>query len=358
MLYLMQQMTSGRLIIQDHKEQGYKVLFNTKTGAFVRVENEGVDEPFWSKDGPELIDLSITNYCNRECNFCYRQSNVNGTHMSMADIENIVLQAKEVGVLQIALGGGNPNQHPKFIELLKLIKSYGIVPSYTTNGMGLTDDILKATADYCGAMAISLYPPYRIEHYSSLVDRITSFGIRLNMHVILKEDTVDLITSWLQKSPHFFSKLNAIIILNYKPLGKDYDYSVKNKTKLKHFFEVANECKSVKIGFDSCSISGIVKWMKNVKAEFLEFCEAARFSAFISEDMKMYPCSFMVNTDMYGDLRKMPLKKIWQESNTFKSFRENMLVSTCNDCVFDNICNGGCRYLPEINVCNEGRYSK
>lgn len=45
--------------------------------------------------------------------------------------------------------------------------------------------------------------------------------------------------------------------------------------------------------------------MKDVKPVFLESCEAARFSAFISEDMIMYPCSFMVNTDMYANLREM-----------------------------------------------------
>lgn len=56
-------------------------------------------------------------------------------------------------------------------------------------------------------------------------------------------------------------------------------------------------------------MSGIVQWMKGVKSVFLESREAARFSAFISEDMKMYPCSFMVNTDMYANLREMSLKQ-------------------------------------------------
>jgi MoaA/NifB/PqqE/SkfB family radical SAM enzyme len=52
---------------------------------------------------------------------------------------------------QVALGGGNPNQHPDFIEILRLTREdYGIVPNYTTNGRGLSDTVLEATRRYCG----------------------------------------------------------------------------------------------------------------------------------------------------------------------------------------------------------------
>ncbi len=344
-------MMCGNLLIQRHAEQYYKVLFNQDTGAFVRIEDKGHEEPFWSMDGPELIDMSITNYCTRECDFCYRNSNTRGKHLSLSDIRNVVRQASDAGVLQIALGGGNPNQHPNFVEILKIIRGAGIVPSYTSNGIGLTDEILRATAQDCGAMAVSLYAPYDLKYYSALVKRITSFGIRLNMHVILKEDTVRMLTAWLIKHPPFFELLNAIIILNYKPIGRNSNGVVYEKEMLKRFFEAAADCKNVKIGFDSCSMSGIVQWMKDVNPASLEPCEAARFSAFISEDMKMYPCSFMVATDKYGDLRENSLREIWQSSLAFKAFRERLLVNHCPECKFHKLCNGGCVFLPEINMC-------
>lgn len=342
----------GDLRIERFDEQHYQVLFNKKTGAFVRLEDEGSAEPFWCMKGPELIDFSITNYCTRECDFCYRQSNHDGKHLSLECIRNVVSQAKDAGVLQIALGGGNPNQHPNFVEILKLIQESGIVPSYTSNGIGLSDEILESTEKYCGAMAVSFYPPYDVEYYQSLIARITSYGIRLNLHVILKSDTIDMLIKWLTDPPLFFEKLNAIIFLNYKPIGRNREYMVKDVVKLKKFFEVASECNFVKIGFDSCSMSGIVKWMRNVKSEFLESCEAARFSAFISEDMKMYPCSFMVGTNMYGDLLKDNLKEIWQKSQAFCGYRVKVLNHNCDGCLHDDLCRGGCLFLPEINMCN------
>lgn len=353
MLYSMQPMMCGDLVVQRHSEQHYKVLFNQKTGAFIRMEDDGYEEPFWCRRGPELIDMSITNYCTRECGFCYRKSNPSGKHLSMEDIQEVVCQVHDAGVLQIALGGGNPNQHPHFVEILRMIRKAGIVPSYTTNGMGLTDEILKATAQYCGAMAVSLYAPYDLDYYSCLVERISSYGIRLNLHVILKENIIGMLTEWLHNPPSFFGQLNAIVFLNYKPAGREWKDAVENKNLLKQFFEAAAECRSVKIGFDSCSMSGIVQWMKGVNPVSLELCEAARFSAFISEDMKVYPCSFMVDTDQYGDLRKSSLKEIWKESAAFRSFREKVLGNNCQKCDYSKICNGGCLFLPEINMCKK-----
>ena len=194
----------GEVVIRNHPSQHYKTIFSQKTGFFVRVEDDEYKEPFWSNDGPELLDLSITNYCQRCCDFCYRQSNPLGKHMQLSNIENIVKQAKEVGVLQIALGGGNPNQHPDFIEILRLIRDNGIVPSYTSNGEGLTNEILEATKEYCGAMALSLYNPYN--RYEDIIYRITDYGIKLNIHVILKRDTIEWLISWLNDRPLWFNK--------------------------------------------------------------------------------------------------------------------------------------------------------
>ena len=114
--------TLGDIVVGEHPSQHYKTVFSRRTGFFIRFEEDGYEDPFWSEDGPELLDLSITKYCERCCDFCYRQANPSGSHIPLSDISIIVKQAKEIGVLQIALGGGNPNQHPNFIEILKIIR--------------------------------------------------------------------------------------------------------------------------------------------------------------------------------------------------------------------------------------------
>ncbi len=338
----------GDIVVGEHPEQHYKTVFSQRTGFFVRLEDSGYDEPFWSEDGPELLDLSITNYCDRCCDFCYKGANTSGRHMPLEDLEYIVQQAKNAGVLQIALGGGNPNQHPQFVEVLRIIREYGMVPSYTSNGEGLTDDILESTKKYCGAMALSLYPPY--ERYDQITDHISEIGIKLNLHVILKSDTIELLTAWFKEPPALFSHINAVIVLNYKPIRGSQNMMVRDSERLKAFYEATSNCKSVKIGFDSCCVPGIVTWMK-VNPVLIDPCEAARFSAFVSEDMRMYPCSFMANTEQYGDLRAERLLDIWQKHPAFVRHREAIRHNKCEGCSLYAVCNGGCVVMPEINQC-------
>lgn len=338
----------GNLIIQNHTEQHYQTIFNRKTGFFLRIEDEGWPEPFWSSNGPELFDISITNYCERGCSFCYRQANKNGKHIVYEKLLSIVKQAKEIGVLQIALGGGNPNQHPQFTNILQMIREHGIIPSYTTNGDGLTDEVLAATASFCGAMAVSLYPPY--DHYENLIRRIKKYSIKVNLHIILKSDTIEILMQWLQNPPLFFSHINALIILNYKRIGTKEDLSIKDKTQLEAFYSIVSKCRFVKIGFDSCSVPGIVTWM-NINTSLIESCEAARFSAFIAEDLKMYPCSFMVGSDNYGDLNSESLLDVWQTNQVFELHRERIKQNKCYNCIHQSLCNGGCVFMPEINQC-------
>ncbi len=345
----MQPKMDGNLVIREYPEQHYKVLFNQRTGFFMRVEDDGYPEPFWAEEGPELLDVSITNYCERGCQFCYRKANTKGQHMSLDALNHVVAQAKKAGVFQIALGGGNPNQHPYFKDVLRVIREAGIVPTYTTNGDGLSEDILAATKRYCGAMAVSLYEPYM--GYDEVFERIHSMGIKCNAHVILKTDTIDILTDWFKNPPNFFKWINAIVILNYKPIISGPNLIVNDVMKLQQFYRAVANCNAVKIGFDSCSVPGIVSWM-NVNSTLLESCESARFSAFISEDLRMYPCSFMANTDLFGDLRLESLTDIWRNHSVFMTHREKLANNNCLGWKARNLCKGGCVFIPEINQCH------
>ncbi len=332
-----------------YPEQNYSVIFNKSTGFFARIEEKGFDEPFWSKASPELLDISITNYCEKNCNFCYRNSNKYGKHIKLDDYNNIIKQAQELGVFQIAIGGGNPNQHPDFIEILKNTYDAGIVPSYTSNGDGLTNEILKATEKYCGAMAISAYKPFH--KLDNIIKRVKKFEIKLNLHFVLDKYSIKDAIKWLDNPPDFLSEINAIIFLNYKPVNSSNELLLNKSNDLKLFFELVDQKFPFKIGFDSCSVSGIVQHM-DINPMYYESCEAAKFSAFISEDLKMYPCSFMVNTNMYGDLKEKSIKEIWQKDKSFVEFRNKIKNNNCKACKFESICQGGCQFLPEINLCN------
>ncbi len=341
----------NKIIFKKFPEEHYYIVFNQSNGYFIRKEEEGFRDPFYSLHGPELLDISITNYCTKKCKICYRDSNPEGIHIKKKDLEIILKQAKDMNVLQIALGGGNPNQHPDFIEILRIIrKDYDIIPTYTTNGNHLTLDILKATSDYCGAMALST------TSFSSDVreklNTIINHKIKINIHFVLSAESIENAIALLEGKIKISKKINAIIFLNYKPVGKNKNINLllKKSPKFEHFFKlVSKNAYSFKIGFDSCSVSGLAKYC-TIENNYYDFCDAARFSAFIDEKLNMYPCSFMVEKLNAGySLYDYKMIDVWNKAKTFINIRTQLLKEN-NKCDFFKLCHGGCP-LFDINLC-------
>lgn len=345
----------NNVVIKKYPDQHYYTLFNKRTGLFIRCEDEGYEEPFWTESGPELLDISITNWCDKQCEFCYRDSSVTGTFMDLEEFDKLLKQASRLGVFQVAIGGGNPNQHPHFTTMLEMCrKKYGIVPSYTTNGKGISDDIIKATQEYCGAVAVSAYYPY--DELDQVINKLISNNIKTNVHFLLTNKSIDTAIEWLKQIPQFLARINALIFLNYKPVGsKANEVLIANKNeRLVEFLNLVSKNQyPFKIGFDSCSISGVVKYV-NSERVFLEACEAGRFSAFISENSKMYPCSFMVNKIEGIDLWKHSIADAWRNSIEFLKIRDNIKNNRCrNICKHESICMGGCPVFCNTSLCLE-----
>jgi MoaA/NifB/PqqE/SkfB family radical SAM enzyme len=339
------------LKFNEYIKEGYSTLFNPQTGFFIRKEHTSWQEPFWSKHGPELIDISITSWCDKNCEFCYKSANKDGIFMSLEDFSIVVNQAKEMNVLQFAIGGGNPNQHPDFIEFLKLCYANDIVPNYSTNGRGLTYDILKASQKYCGAVAVSAYQPY--DDFYDAVKKLTDSNIRTNVHFVLTPKTILTAIQWLSQLPKELEKIGAIVFLNFKPVGKAANSTLLSTSPyLKEFFELFNKHRTRPlIGVDSCLLSGVCTYSK-VNSYFHDFCEAARFSMYISEDMKMYPCSFMLDKIEGIPINENNILEEWQINPVFSDMRNNIKLIIDNaKCPSKGKCSG-CVIMPEINLCS------
>jgi organic radical activating enzyme len=80
---------------------------------------------------PESIDVKISDYCNLGCQYCHESSTINGKH---ADLNKLldVLSVLPKGT-ELALGGGNPLDHPDLISFLRELKSREIISNITIN---------------------------------------------------------------------------------------------------------------------------------------------------------------------------------------------------------------------------------
>ena len=93
----------------------YRVSINTETGTKVRAN----DLDNLTPEYPECLDVKITNQCDMCCPQCHEDSRPDGSH---GDIMN----AKFIDSLhpwtELAIGGGNPLDHPDLVPFLEKCK--------------------------------------------------------------------------------------------------------------------------------------------------------------------------------------------------------------------------------------------
>lgn len=90
---------------------------------------------------PELVDVKITDFCNVGCAWCYQNSTGKGKHATLKNIRHIAHMLKELSVFEVAIGGGEPLEHPHFLEAYQAFHFKGIQANFTTRSPKLASVI-------------------------------------------------------------------------------------------------------------------------------------------------------------------------------------------------------------------------
>ena len=113
-----------------------KLLGKYKNGNyFVRLYDDGTkirenDLDFFECDTVESMDIKITNKCDRNCKMCHENSTVDGKH---ADILSYSFLDQLHPYCELAIGGGNPLEHPDLEIFLQKCKYRKHIPNMTIN---------------------------------------------------------------------------------------------------------------------------------------------------------------------------------------------------------------------------------
>jgi hypothetical protein len=112
-------------VIGSYNNGNYRVsIFDDGT----KVRENKLD--FFRADFPESMDIKITNSCDMGCLMCHENSVKNGKH---GDIMNLEFIDRLHPYTELAIGGGNPLEHPNLIPFLKKCKVLKLIPSITIN---------------------------------------------------------------------------------------------------------------------------------------------------------------------------------------------------------------------------------
>lgn len=378
---------SLNISLYEDPEYHFREFFDKETGLWITGDCEDGTTPF-RRSFPSLLDIGIMGHCpNGKAGICAKagiqcyQNAPNSTrdNMKLEDFKTIIDQCKGK-TFQVALGGaGDPNLHENFKEIVEYCKDNGIVPNYTTSGFNLTNEQVEISKQ-CGAVAVSQYsrleigqmPSYQILEDGSriptemmqvfsetnpqtniAIQKFLDAGITTNIHYVLGKNTIKEAIIRL-KNNLFPDGINAIVFLLHKPvgLGQESNMLHYDDPEVKEFFElIDNEKFPFKIGFDACSVPGIINFTKNIDSRSTETCEGSRTSAYIDAQMNMMPCSFgNQDKSYYVSLYDHTIKEAW-ESEVFNNFR-NHLFKACPNCENRVNCYGGCPIISNIVLCN------
>jgi hypothetical protein len=200
-------------------EGPYMVVFDRSNGNKMRMS--GAEAPPYVKSlVPELVDLKITDYCAQGCNFCYQSSTKKGKHGKFAVIEETIDMLSDLGVFEIALGGGEPTDHPDFVDIIRHIKKRDMVANFTTlSDRWLSDPrMVTAVQENVGAIGVSCASAKGLELVEDISNKLNDRWDRVK---VMAQHVVGAQPLWVTAEfmNEAFAKKIPVLLLGYKEVG-------------------------------------------------------------------------------------------------------------------------------------------
>lgn len=211
-----------------HKYQNGNTYVSIHSDGTKVIESNAI---FPKADFPNSMDLKITNYCSLSnyCKWCHENSNTSGSH---ADINYLLERLKGMPEgIELAIGGGNPLDHPELLLFLEKVKSMGYISNITVNQLHIKkhfDLIVELlNKDLIKGLGIS-YNGNNIEHTKKLIELTDNIVFHL---IIGINDLNDL---KIIKDTYNYDK---VLLLGYKQFrkGKKY-FSEKVEFNIKQWY--------------------------------------------------------------------------------------------------------------------------
>lgn len=117
----------------------------------------------WAKENqvPLSGTFELTPFCNFKCVMCYvrldkNQAEEQGSILRAEDWISIARQAKEMGMLNLTLTGGEPLSHPDFWEIYAELNRMGFLISILSNGYLIDEEVIHKFEEYGAPYCIKL----------------------------------------------------------------------------------------------------------------------------------------------------------------------------------------------------------
>lgn len=281
-------------LLREYKNGNYKIkLFDDGTKIRYTKDDEFIPE------FPESIDLKITNKCDLECPMCHEKSVKNGEN---ANLNHPFLNTLKRGT-ELAIGGGNPLEHPDLISFLNRMKKQGIICNITINQIHFkrNKSLIQSMIDdkLIYGIGISIINGL----YFDEIIEFANINKNSVLHVIA--GIIDIKT--LEK---LYDKNLKLLILGYKNIGKGISYYSKKIEDNIQFLEeyILDISKHFEVvSFDNLSIDQLKMKTKINDFDLLYMGDDGEFTMYIDLVKEEFAKSSISNTryKIKDDIKEM-----------------------------------------------------
>ena len=224
------------------------------------------------------------------------------------------------------------------------------IQDFLNNGWEIVDDCDISTDD---VEYEYLELDYESNNYTyKAIQMLLGAEVKTNIHYVLGNNSIDEAIDRL-KNNGFPKGINAVVFLLHKNVGQGSGDNVlrTNDPRVQEFFRIIDTCEfDFSIGFDSCTVPGLINFTNNINPDSFDTCEGGRWSMYITSDMKAIPCSFDNQELKWAyDISSDTIQNAWN-SEQFENFR-NHFKNSCQGCNQRCQCRGGCPIRREIVLC-------
>lgn len=279
------------------------------------------------------IFLEITDKCNLKCKHCYgdyKKSNDNS--LSLDQIYEIITKAKEVGIYEFDITGGEPLMYPHLKEVLQALYQAGMIVSIFTN--------------------LTLFD-------KRILDVMHQFGVK-KIITSLDSSIPSVHDNFRGYNGAFRKTMDSVQLIRETDIEVSINMTIGNHNK-DHIPEIVSFIRETNLPFvldvvtpegrgndlmeDPIAASKILKNIYDSYPEIFGYkkriidCGVGKRFIYIKSDGNIYICpSLIFNQFKLGNIDNFNLNHIWAKMNEIS--KNIFCKERSEDC---KSCNGGCR---------------
>jgi len=273
---------------------------------------------------PESVHLQLTNACNLRCPSCYVgvQATDEGS-LSLERLLTLVDEIAELGVFQLALGGGEPLMSPHAVPVVQHARRRGLLSHVTTNGWLLTKSLVAQLREAIGEVRLSFNDGFSIsqEFLAKKAALLQAEGVPFGVNVIVTHRNVRQVSELLR----WFVSLRpaTITLIRPKPSPHNRTWYDANALSAHDSWLLLRQLRRLEPLFTEtdltvdCAFSHLFGGLSEAElaARGVAGCSMGERFVVVASNGDVYPCSYLRREEFKaGNVIEQSFSRIWQTS--------------------------------------------